>query len=95
MKWIVTGYSGKEVGLLYCVEAEDERAAVLKVAEISKIQFRQLACDGELHYVLVGNEAYTDDEIVGMIYEGSSRYFWEMRVQPLTENRNMKKAVCW
>lgn len=95
MKWIVTGHSTKSDGLLYCVEAEDERAAVLKVAESMGLAFRSIQCDGETFYMIVQHDAYTNDEILNMIFEKDCRYFWEIFVQELKYDTQLNEAVCW
>jgi hypothetical protein len=101
MNWIVTGYSGKNDGLMYVVEADDGKLACEKVAKLEGLIFTQIEygadpedCKGVAD-IFYHQEQNLQDHIDSYANGDGPRRCYEVYYEPVTLNRNLTGAVCW
>lgn len=95
MMWIVTGYSGKNDGICYAVEADTGWDACQKVAKLSGLIFTQLDYNDGCADIMYHPEY--DLEYLRESYNNGDgpRRCYELYYEPVTLNHNLTGAVCW
>jgi hypothetical protein len=95
MNWIVTGYSGKNDGLLYVVEADDGKLACEKVAKLEGYIFTQIEFNDGVADIFYHPEQNLQDHIDSYNNGDGPRRCYEVYYEPVTLNRNLTGAICW
>ena len=92
-KWVVTGYSGKQDGLLFVVEATTEIDAYKKVSELTGEYLYNLGEEGEPKYVL--SYIKPDEYMLGLLSYEEPRYEWALHASKLKLDTCLNEAVSW
>lgn len=94
-KWVVTGISGKNDGILAIVEANSLSEAFNKVASIhgEGLVVKSFVWDGCEYDVLTYDHELSDNEKESMTV--NLRHDWLLSGQEVRENVMLDEAVCW